>query len=283
MPRTTTARSTGSPRTRSAAPQPGASPIPELPFRPGMPARDSIIGVVPLEIPRAPGTVGAAPETQYRIIHTNEVDAYEEGATAPAKAGPLGTAPAAPTGDQYQGTARKAAKLSIAKKKIEPFADLKDLIASLPAEAAMIAHKPPILTTATSGRVSEEQRNVHVKVFLYAASREADNDFHLILGRDPHGPPELYMTMELSGLPPASNPNLKMLKAARDAYKAFFKTQLPGQTYDFYDPPIPVEIEGSLFFDMTHSTGGRPGPASLKSHMPVIWEVHPISKITFKP
>ena len=45
--------------------------------------------------------------------------------------------------------------------------------------------------------------------------------------------------------------------------QAFFGNQpngLPGLTYDFYDPPIPLEIDGSLFFDLSHVTGGRPGP-----------------------
>ena len=126
---------------------------------------------------------------------------------------------------------------------------------------------------------------MHVSAFMYAASREADNDFHLIIGRDPKVTPEMYMTMELSGLPPASSPSFKPLKAARDAFKNFFKTrvgsQLPGLTYDFYQPPIPVQIDGSLFFDMTHAQGSHPGPPSLKSRMPVIWEVHPIT--VFKP
>ncbi len=283
MPRSTKPPARKAPRARGSKPGAVAGGRLELPSRPGLPARSSIVEVLPLSVPvRARALVAAG--TQYRILRTNEVDVYDPGATARGTAGPIAAAPAAPTGDQYQGTARKAAKLSIGKKPVEPFADLKDLMASLPAEAAMLKHVPPIKTTSTSGRVVEEQRRARVTVFLYAASREADNDFHLILGRDPHQtPPELYMTMELSGLPPASNPALKTLKAARDAYKAFFKTQLPGSTYDFYDPPIPVEIEGSLFFDMTHSTGGRPGPKSLKDHMPVIWEVHPISQITFKP
>jgi hypothetical protein len=110
-----------------------------------------------------------------------------------------------------------------------------------------------------------------------------DNDFHLIVGRDPNKTPELYMTMELSGLPSSSSQFFKKLKAARDAYKNFFAQNLPGLTYDYYDPPIPVDIEGSLFFDITHATGQRPGPKSLKSRMPVIWEVHPITKIILEP
>src|SRR5262249_10736982 len=120
----------------------------------------------------------------------------------------------------------------------------------------------------------------------YAASRESDNDFHLIVGRDPKTTPELYMTMELSGLPPKNAASFAALSDTRDAFKSFFSDNaggsLPGTTYDFYDPPLAITVEGSLFFDMTHATGSRPGPASLKGHMPVIWEVHPISKIVFK-
>jgi hypothetical protein len=188
-------------------------------------------------------------------------------------------------GDNFSGTARKAAKLSISDAQPEDFQDLQALIASLPDEDTMMNHDPEITTAANSGRVAEEERNIRVKAFIYAASREADNDFHLILGRDPKADP-LYMTMEVSGLPPAGSPSLERLTAARNAYKQFFGQNLPGPTYDFYDPPIPVEMEGSPFFDMTHAQSppaSRPGPHSLKDHMPVIWEVHPVSRITFEP
>lgn len=46
--------------------------------------------------------------------------------------------------------------------------------------------------------------------------------------------------------------------------------------------PTGVTIHGSLFFDMSHVKGSRPGPPSLKSRMPVVGEVHPITKIIFK-
>jgi hypothetical protein len=192
-------------------------------------------------------------------------------------------APRAAAGDNYTGTARKAAKISIARAPLRTYTDLRYLIRYLPTDESMIKRTPKIRKTATSDRVEEEMRNVRVKVFLYAASREDDNDYHLILGRDPAKTPELYITMELSGLPPADSPSHAKLKAARDAFKAHFAGDLPGKTYDFYDPPRPVEIEGSMFFDIGHATGTRPGPKSLKSRMPTIWEVHPISKMVFNP
>ena len=249
--------------------------------RAGMPAADSIHDA---------GKVLTARGRRFRILRTTEVDEYESSATAVSLRKALGRrapSPAAltaamkkpPTGDQFAGTARKAAKLSIAPGPIKTFTDLKTLIASFVPDDTMIKHKPKITTTASSGRVKEENRNVKVKAFLYAASREDDNDFHLIIGRAPTKSPEMYVTMELSGLPPKNSAALATLNAVRDAFKAFFDTDLPGFSYDFYDPPIPVTIAGSLFFDMSHSTGQRPGPPSLKSRMPTIWEVHPVTAI----
>ena len=244
--------------------------------RAGLPALDSINFDDSTALPMIRG--------KYRVLRTNELDSYE-GAPRSAAGVPRAMPPpaaAVAAGDKFAGTARKAAKISIADAPVEKFNDLKNLIKSLPAEQTMTSHQPPIQTTATSNRVKEEKRNVRVKAFIYAASREDDNDFHLIIGRSPTLSPEMYMTMELSGLPAANSAAFAPLKAARDAYKAFFANDLPGGTYDFYHPPIPVTIEGSLFFDMNHATGGRPGPQSLKSRMPTIWEVHPITKITFE-
>src|SRR5262249_19777735 len=124
--------------------------VPE--HRPGMPAADSVEAV----------TVVA----KYKIIHTKEVDAYEEGALGPGWAAPA--LPSAPVGDNFAGTARKAAKLSISAANLENFKDLKDLIKSLVADAKMIAHKPKITTAPTSKRVKEEERNIRAKAFLYA-------------------------------------------------------------------------------------------------------------------
>jgi hypothetical protein len=184
----------------------------------------------------------------------------------------------APGGDDFAGTARKAAKLSIATAKTETFSDVSKLIASLTPVDQMV--KLNIPTTASSNRVQQENRNVHVTAFLFAASAEADNDFHLIVGLDPKSGQEMYMTMEVSGLPPAGSAAFAPLSAARTAYKQFFgAANLPGAGYHFYQPPIPVQIDGSLFFDATHSTGQAPGPPSLKSRMPTIWEVHPIANI----
>jgi len=252
--------------------------------RAGLPAQKSVVAEI-VFTPARRASAGGAPSPvvgqTYRIIRTTEVDPYEPRVTR-AGIAPL-AAPAAPVSDVFDGTARKAAKLAIAAAKTESFSDLPDLIKTLPPKTAMKKHKPKITVEATSTRVKEENRNARLRAFLYAASREKDNDFHLIVGRAPAPTPHVYMTAEVSGLPPQSSKSFAPLKSARDAFKQFFAGHLPGPSYDFYDPPIPIEIEGSLFFDMSHASGEGPGPQSLHKDIPTIWEIHPVTSIVFEP
>jgi len=254
--------------------------------RPGLPSPKSVVTEIPFGGP--PGLEAVAPA--YRILRTNEVDAYEKKPTKAEVAEALfleAKKKKKAPGEQFGGTSRRIAKLSIADAKTEKFNDVAALIATLPEHAFMKKKKIP--DDAKSNRVAEEKRNVRVQAWIYAASIENDNDYHLILGRDPDGGGDpVYMTMELSGLPPANMKSHAALKGARDAFKKFFakffNNDLPGTSYDFYDPPIRVDIEGSLFWDVSHASGGRPGPQSLRKDMPVVWEVHPISKMKlFEP
>jgi len=223
----------------------------------------------------AEGELTSPKGMKYRIIKTRELDPYEKPPPAEEIAAAKATA-----GDNFAGTDRRDAKLSIVSAATEQFADLQNLVGSLTPDDDMINHDPEITKDPSSPRTSEEQRNVRVSAFLYAASREADNDFHFIVGRDPNASPA-YMNMELSGLPPNASSTFAPLNAARDAYKAFVGDQLPGAGYHHYDPPIPIDVQGSLFFDITHATGPHPGPAKLRPD--TIWEVHPISHIVFEP
>lgn len=234
-------------------------------------------------LPRGRAAVGTLPSAAagplYRILRTLEVDEYERRLET-ADILPLTQPRTAPTDNRFRGTSRKAAKISIANAQMESFDDIDDLIGSFEDHETMSAKNIP--KTANSDRVEEEQRNVRVKAFLYAASMEEDNDFHLIVGRDPTKAAK-YMTVEISGLPPNNADSFNKLNEARNAYFEFFGDGLPGTSYDFYDPPIPIELEGSLFWDVSHASGGRPGPSKLRPNMPVVWEIHPVTKIVFEP
>jgi hypothetical protein len=231
---------------------------------------------------RPVGAPAAAVGRTYRILITDEVDPYDT--PVPRTSIAPSAAAVAHLNESFAGTARKAAKLSIATVAAQAFNDVQALIATLPSKDTMLKLKPPLKEAATSGRVAQENRNIQLMGFLYAASREADNDYHLIVGRDPGKNPPIYMTAEVSGLPPKKSASFGKLNSVRSAYNTFFQGKLPhANNYHFYDPPIPMQIEGSLFFDVTHAHGQGPGPKSLHANIPTIWEIHPVTKIIFEP
>jgi hypothetical protein len=178
-----------------------------------MPDRGRVVDEKVLTPQRTRASAAQASGTQqYRILRTSETDPYDV-PLQPDEVATLGVERFAGFDDTYRGTARKAAKLSIADAQVEDLEDIKDLIETLPAIEVMTSHEPPITTDATSGRVDEENRNVRVRAFLYAASREDDNDYHLIVGRAPDLEP-MYLTMELSGLPSQDSDHFPRLEAA---------------------------------------------------------------------
>jgi hypothetical protein len=182
--------------------------------------------------------------------------------------------------DDYQGTARKAAKLSVVAGAAQGFPNIAALLNSLTPDDQMRGLH--ISSGENSGRIPQEQRVVRVSGFLYASSREQDNDFHCIVGSEASKPTR-FMNVEVSGLPPSSSPFRATLLAARNEFKAFFTTNqnaLPTDGYDKYDPPIPLQIVGSLFFDVDHLPG-TVGPVGLKPQS--AWEIHPVSDIQFEP
>ena len=151
------------------------------------------------------------------------MDATDAPLTAQERANMVATAAPAirNTGDDFMGTARRAAKLTIADAPPEPFDAVGSIVATLPSKSDMENHDPPIRDNATSERVAEEERNVSLLAFLYAASRENDNDFHLIVGQNPQGQEEVYITMEVSGLPPTRADSFTQLKSARELLPRF--------------------------------------------------------------
>jgi hypothetical protein len=185
---------------------------------------------------------------------------------------------AASSGDLFMGTDRKASKTSIAQGAIEDFSDIASLRVTLASDGDMI-NTPGISKAPDNQRTPPEQRNARVHAFLFAAAKEKDNDFHLILGTGAGGNTDALMNSEISGLPSDAT-FLVPLTTVRDQFKAHFGSDLPGRTYALFDPPIPVIVTGSLFFDLDHQ-GGTVGPGALKPSS--AWEIHPITEIVFEP
>src|SRR5258706_5052348 len=150
---------------------------------------------------------------------------------------------------------------------------LATVLGSLVPDATM--QKLNISKASTSGRVKEEDRNVTVTAYLWASKEEDDNDFHCILGgtADPvlHTG-TLFMTAEVSGLPPGGA-DLEVLRKAREQFLAGLHGKAPGRKgYTRFNPPLAVTVSGSLFFAVDHPAG-EVGPTGLKPR--TAWETTP--------
>jgi hypothetical protein len=218
----------------------------------------------------------------YRIRLSQEPpEQHERVAVIPPTARPV-----AP--DDFNGHDRMASKTSIAEGPQKDYNSLADLLDELNQnfpDSMMLAKDPPISKDADSKRLPEENHNVSVTAWLYAAKKESDHDFHLIIGTDPMGGNIRYMNSEISGLP-LSGPDRAKLRVPRQAFKDYLQTNgitLTSQYLRFEDP-IPVRITGSLFYDIDHEPGvvgsfSPPPPRAPASS----WEIHPITKIELEP
>ncbi len=223
---------------------------------------------------------------KYRVTPTGATDAFEEPADHTALAAVLASGGHA--GDVFAGTDRRDAKTSVATGGVTKYSTVTALRASLRSDAEMRALG--ITKAPDSERTSDEQGNVKVNGFIYAISKESDNDFHLIVGDSNCGQPcksagnqgSCFVNVEVSGLPPSNSPDRQKLADVRSKFLAFFNGTDPGTTkgYDKFDPPIPVAITGSLFFDVDHKACVV-GPGDFKPNSS--WEIHPITDIAFEP
>jgi hypothetical protein len=178
--------------------------------------------------------------------------------------------------DAFEGRDRAEAKTSFVTSKAEVFNGIEALFGILPVDEWM-EQKAGISRTGTkAARINVEQRAVQLGgVALYAIKREADGDFHLIIGnRKDNG---VYINAEISGLPDANSPYYTRLAWVRQNAEKIFG-ELCSNGYYQFSPAIPTVLEGSLFFDIDHKDGAI-GP---KGKRPITaWEIHPITNIGF--
>jgi len=131
-------------------------------------------------------------------------------------------------------------------------------------------------------RFPDEQMNVEVPVYLVAVSLgEDDHDLHVIVSDSARGRNRDFMNVEVSGLP---------RNRVDEGLFARARTQISGilssvdmtrmGSYLRIDPPLPVLVQGSLFFDGDHEAGCShcPGPNWAKPQ--TVWEIHPVYSIT---
>ena len=221
----------------------------------------------------------------YQAIDTNERGESEEMELRVPPEAQL--APRRPSdGEHFAGVARRDAKTSSVSgasvafnspgEALDFILQGEDLEDERPQDArASLAQRSP--------RAPEEMRNVTVTGFLYATKKEADNDFHLLIGDNPNGGDGRFMTAEVSGLPVSTNAQTPQFLHVRDEYKEFFRDtgqQLPGSSYRIFPDPVPVTITGSIFFDVDHEIGQV---HSRNAAPGTVWEIHPVTDIVFGP
>lgn len=184
--------------------------------------------------------------------------------------------------EDFLGFTRKMVKTSISQSPVEVFSDLFDLVATFKSDSQMRASSG--ITSGTQRRVVAENRNVRVSAYLYAAKKELDNDYHLILGTDPESNILVFLSAEISGLPSAG-PFRERLRQPRTQFETFFAAKnisfLEGLNHPYtrLSPPIRVMVTGSLFWNVDHSSGVV-GPQGLRPK--TNWEIHPVTEIEFR-
>lgn len=181
--------------------------------------------------------------------------------------------------DSFLGIKRKNAKTSFAVATNVTFKSVAKLKTSLLADSVMRNLSPAIKSDSASTRVTAEIRNVKIKTaYIYAVSREDDNDFHVIIGDSLPYIAANSISVEISGLPNPSNSSSSGIQKVRTKFEKFFGEKCSG-TYTVFSPPIQITVSGSLFFDIDHGAGII-GTGIYKPNS--CWEIHPASAITFK-
>ena len=242
----------------------------------GAPASDD------LAVTRSPieGDTVSIAGTPVAIRHTGVGDPHEEAGVAVA-----GGCPCERWGDEddrdiFRGCARRKAKVALVP--LDPATTFRfDSVAELKAmirddwvmdDQVMRNLSPPLTCDPTKGRRAREQRNVVVKAFLYAASKEDDNDFHVMIGDEDCTTGNCYINVEISGMPPTSSASFDALEDARIGFLELLGGEEPGTKYVEFEP-FPVTVSGSSFFDVDHAAGSVGAPCCKPD---TAWEIHPV-------
>ncbi len=180
--------------------------------------------------------------------------------------------------DLFSGKDRAKAKTSFVNGvKFKSFTSITSLISFLTKDSEM-ENK----VNRRSLRVVDEKINARLtnNIFLYAMKKEGDNDYHVIIGDNKVKNLATFLNVEISGVPKSGNVSTKKaIQKVRNFFEKNF-VDLCGSNYAVFSTnPIPVTIEGSLFFDIDHK-GGTVGPKGFRPK--TSWEIHPISKIALK-
>jgi hypothetical protein len=188
--------------------------------------------------------------------------------------------------DVFEGSERATVKTTKSRAPLETNVDAAKLFKALAqTEKNDCANRSTFRDTQ---RKPVENRNVKLNtVYLYTFKRQADEDYHLVVGSTASLATAYFFNVEISGEPPAGvNGRTEIVQARADFEHYFGIEEACARTYyakDFRKDPIPVRITGSLFFDAHHCTTFRAsGPQKWTDIvLQTAWEIHPITAIEF--
>lgn len=185
------------------------------------------------------------------------------------------------SGEIFAGTDRAMAKTHEATDGIDTsFNGFDEFYTSglLKPDEEMIQYTPPITKKPESPRVSEEKYNVSVDtVYIYGIYREDDNDFHMIIGNGKTGSSMKLLNAEVSGLPEDTSDSL-LIVVRNKIIARFGDIACKDGAYKPVNALIPIQIRGSIFFDIDH----KAGIVGFGIYKPTTaWELHPVTGIKF--
>lgn len=225
----------------------------------------------------------------YRVIDTGALDPHELEPPAVAAPGCSCERWGENSDEIFNGCARRRPKTSLVSLSSSPadtFGSVSDLKGRIRGDEPqgwdmdddfMRNDLSPRLTCAPNkARRTVERKNVSVEAHLFAASKEDDNDFHLILGDENCADTNCFINVEVSGLPRPSSASFDGIVDARQEFFTLLSGSQPGERYVQFDPPIPVLVTGSLFYDIDHSPGSVGAPCCKPD---TSWEIHPVRSI----
>jgi hypothetical protein len=172
--------------------------------------------------------------------------------------------------EQFRGMYRGAARTSISQSDFERFDGIDSLLKTLPSDEFMRARVSKYIP-----RTHEEDRNVILSCYLHAVKKQISGDYSIVIGDAPGRMPWKSMMCRIPSIPTRENPTMLFLKSVRTKLESglFSQVNLETKAYVHFQPPRPITITGSLYYNGIHEPG-TVGPRNLKSE--TAWEIGPI-------
>jgi hypothetical protein len=187
----------------------------------------------------------------------------------------------------FDGKFRRVAKTKLPPGPAREYASVQEFVDQVvtPLNDQAVRQQFPAVFNKTADRVAPERHKVRVHALLYAVKLEGDEDLHCILGDIEPTP---YITAEVSGL--AAPQTTGTLVRVREQLRSLIgETGLQKSKSRYFrpEPPVPVMVTGSLFYDTEHDPGqigpNASGPGKPARKAVTQWEIHPVHSMVRDP